>query len=98
MQAGDVDKTLHLSAQEWDLRKSLWPDIETDVTRRLDVAGREAGASFSRICGAGGGGVMVFFCDPEKRDEVSNALSSAGGEVMPAQLGVPGLTVEVQAP
>ena len=64
---GDVMAALEMSRQEWEVRKQLWAGIETKETKAIDQAAVSAGALFSRVCGAGGGGVMVFFCKPEVR-------------------------------
>ena len=77
-----INEILEESAAEWEIRKKLWPGVETDQTKKLDKVGREAGAKFSRVCGAGGGGVMAFFCAPDKRSDLNEALESAGGEVL----------------
>jgi len=89
---GNIDETLEISKKEWDLRKSLWPNIETHETKALDQAAISAGAMFSRVCGAGGGGVMAVFAPPSKRQRVCDALARAGGSVLEAELSEQGLT------
>ncbi len=66
---------------------------ETEETRRLEKAAMTAGAYFSRICGAGGGGAMVFFCPVEARQAVIQSLSKTGGKILDAQLIKEGLKV-----
>ena len=39
-------------------------------------AGREAGAIGGKLLGAGGGGFMVFFVEPEKREQVRERLKN----------------------
>lgn len=86
---------LKLSGQEWDLRRELWPQIETPETKNLNEAALKAGATFTRVCGAGGGGVMAVFCAPGKRAEVITALNKAGGRVLDAAVASEGLRVEL---
>jgi D-glycero-alpha-D-manno-heptose-7-phosphate kinase len=83
------------SKREWLLRTALWPKIETEETKRIDIAARDAGAMFTRVCGAGGGGVMGVFCPRELTEKVSKAMTNAGGQVMDVVVGGPGLSVKV---
>jgi D-glycero-alpha-D-manno-heptose-7-phosphate kinase len=91
---GDLPRTLFHSAREWELRTRLWPAIETAETKRMDSAARSAGARFSRVCGAGGGGVMAVFAPPSRREAVEAALTQAGGAVLRATVAPRGLEVE----
>lgn len=81
------------SLREWELRKLLWPITETEKTRQLERAARASGAFFSRICGAGGGGVMVFLCPPDVRKNVIKGLENMGGKVLDASIVHEGLKI-----
>jgi D-glycero-alpha-D-manno-heptose-7-phosphate kinase len=94
IEEGDLNKVVHLSQSEWALRLKLWPNIVTSETINLDDAARAAGARFSRVCGAGGGGVMAMFAPKEKYDHVCQALNHAGGIVLKAGVSETGLQVE----
>jgi D-glycero-alpha-D-manno-heptose-7-phosphate kinase len=94
VRAGDLAGALALSEQEWRLRTRLWPNIETAETRRIDQAARQAGARFTRVGGAGGGGVMAVFAPAGRRAAVEQAMTAAGGQVLPAGVASAGLTVE----
>jgi D-glycero-alpha-D-manno-heptose-7-phosphate kinase len=83
------------SHREWKLRTALWPNIETVETKRIDSAAIDAGAIFTRVCGAGGGGVMSVLCPLERVTQVSKAMASVGGQVMDVVVGGPGLRVHV---
>jgi D-glycero-alpha-D-manno-heptose-7-phosphate kinase len=91
---GDVANILKISKEEWLLRTQLWPDIETEITKKLDAAACGAGAMFSRVCGAGGGGVMAVFAKPSVRQSVTDALTRAGGTVLNAHIAKKGMTIE----
>lgn len=93
VQRGDYEQTLALSAQEWQLRRRLWPQIVTPETEALDTAALKAGARFTRVCGAGGGGVMAVFAAQEKREAVVDALTKAGGRVLKGQIAERGLDI-----
>ena len=84
VKARDLVGVLKASEEEWNLRRELWPDITTVETENLDKAAKAAGATFSRVCGAGGGGVMAVFASAPQRPAVISALTAAGGTVLPA--------------
>ncbi len=90
---GDLGKALFLSQKEWALRLKLWPNIETVETKKLDQAAKAAGARFTRVCGAGGGGVMAVFAPKSQREAVSSAMTAAGGVILPAEVAESGLTI-----
>jgi D-glycero-alpha-D-manno-heptose-7-phosphate kinase len=83
-----------LSESEWNLRVKLWSDIETSETKAIAAAARSKGAMFSRICGAGGGGVMAVFAEPSAREDVCRALTAAGGKVLDGTVSLEGTVVK----
>jgi D-glycero-alpha-D-manno-heptose-7-phosphate kinase len=91
VEKGSLDQLLKFSHLEWQQRIALWPDVETAETKRLDRAAVASGAYFSRVCGAGGGGVMAVFVPPERRSAVTEALVKNEGVVLPAELTDTGL-------
>ncbi|MFK7872253.1 MAG: hypothetical protein AB8C84_03645 [Oligoflexales bacterium] len=80
----NLEKVFSASKEEWSLRRQLWPHLETDETKAIDTAATQAGAYFSRVCGAGGGGVMLIMTPPEHRQAVTQAVQTAGGQVLEA--------------
>ena len=84
VRSGDWNGVLRASTEEWELRKFLWPGIETEKTRKFSEAAHEAGAKLARVCGAGGGGVMAIFADKKDRLAVSEAMRQAGGQLLAA--------------
>ncbi|MBC7661678.1 MAG: hypothetical protein H7249_18430 [Chitinophagaceae bacterium] len=83
-----------MSEAEWNLRVKLWSDIETTETRAITAAARGAGAMFSRICGAGGGGVMAVFAEPSAHAKVRQALTAAGGTILDGTVSLEGTVVK----
>lgn len=69
---GGFGKMLH---EGWMLKKSLSGGITTPLVDELYSKARSAGALGGKLIGAGGGGFMLFFCQPESRDKVQQALS-----------------------
>jgi len=90
---GNLSRALLISSLEWQLRTRLWPNIETVETKRLDSAAKKAGATFTRVCGAGGGGVMAVFAEREANAKVKQALVDAGGVILPATVAEHGLQI-----
>lgn len=93
--AGDFKAVLQYSEEEWKFRRQIWPDIVSEETERLDQAACREGATFTRVCGAGGGGVMAVFAVPEVRERVIHALEGAGGKVLEATTSEVGLTARL---
>jgi D-glycero-alpha-D-manno-heptose-7-phosphate kinase len=93
LKEGNLSRALLVSSLEWQLRVKLWPNIETPETKKLDIAAKKAGASFTRVCGAGGGGVMAVFAPQEAREKVKKALTENGGAILNARVADDGLQI-----
>ncbi|MBI2603601.1 MAG: hypothetical protein HYW48_11165 [Deltaproteobacteria bacterium] len=91
--SGDGDAFLAHSLREWELRKQLWPGIETRVTRKLQELACSAGARLSRVCGAGGGGAMLFLTSPDRRQKLAETLTNGGGRVLDANVAREGFQI-----
>ncbi len=87
---GDVARHL---AQEWDLRKRLAPGVSTEALDALIARGLDAGADAAKVCGAGGGGCVLFLAPPDARDGVRRALAAGGGRLLPCRIDTEGLRV-----
>ena len=91
LEKNEVEEALKLSFDEWKLRKKLWPDIVTERTEFINKLAMDSGASFSRVCGAGGGGVMALFVEPSLRSNLLDKLKKGGVELLgakPTELGL----------
>lgn len=64
-------KLLH---ESWKLKKTLSAKISTSFIDQVYGTGIKAGALGGKICGAGGGGFILFFVPPERQPEVKSAL------------------------
>jgi D-glycero-alpha-D-manno-heptose-7-phosphate kinase len=54
------------------------------------------GAIAAKVCGAGGGGCIAFYCENKRRADVENALAiQEGSHVLDWRLNKHGLTVNV---
>lgn len=81
-------------AKEWENRKALIDGISTpEIDQAIDAA-IGAGAWGGKVCGAGGGGCVVFLLPPDRREAVTQALSSVPGRVLDAAPVAHGLVIE----
>lgn len=77
-------------------RKRLSPHITTPQMDILIDRALANGAIAPKVCGAGGGGCMAFFCEDGRKKDVEAALAAEpGAEVLDWKLAKRGLTVSV---
>ena len=76
-------------------RKRLSPNITTTQMDLLIEKALANGAIAPKICGAGGGGCIAFFCEEGRRADVEKALAEEeGAEVLDWSLSTEGLTIK----
>jgi D-glycero-alpha-D-manno-heptose-7-phosphate kinase len=94
LESGNLEAAGAALAQEWKNRKALIEGISTpEIDAAIDAAVK-AGAWGGKVCGAGGGGCIVFLAPRDKRDAVRRALAAMPGRVLDAVPVAHGLTVE----
>lgn len=69
---GDFGRLLH---EHWKLKHGLTSDISTGTIDELYARAMKAGALGGKLLGAGGGGFLLFYVEPEKQPAVRKALS-----------------------
>jgi D-glycero-alpha-D-manno-heptose-7-phosphate kinase len=67
----DFGKLLH---ESWLLKRSLTNKISNGQIDEIYETGIRAGALGGKICGAGGGGFILFFAPPENQPRIKEAL------------------------
>ncbi|HJS51409.1 MAG TPA: hypothetical protein VJ781_05875 [Pyrinomonadaceae bacterium] len=78
-------------------RKRLSPNITTPHMDDLIETALNSGAVAAKVCGAGGGGCIAFYCEAGKKPDVEKALSNAkGSEVLKFGIQTTGLQVKTQ--
>ncbi len=77
-------------------RKRLSPNITTQHMDDLIEKAMQNGAIAAKVCGAGGGGCIAFFCEDGRRKDVEKALAEEeeGTQVLDWTLCGEGLTVK----
>ncbi|MFA5036110.1 MAG: hypothetical protein WC479_02945 [Candidatus Izemoplasmatales bacterium] len=71
---GDYDGLGHLLYVSWNLKKKFASNISNDKIDYMYNLALKAGALGGKITGAGGGGYLLVYSPPEKRDSVRKAL------------------------
>jgi D-glycero-alpha-D-manno-heptose-7-phosphate kinase len=87
-----------LLAEEWKLRRTNAPGISTPLIEKLIAAARRQGGIAAKVCGAGGGGCVVFYVEKGAKERVAKALRASGGRVLPFHVAREGLTVSALRP
>lgn len=82
-----------LLKDEWKLRRTNAPGITTPLIDKLVASTARAGARAAKVCGAGGGGCIVFFVEPEARERVAEVITNLGARVLPFRVDRKGLVV-----
>jgi len=94
VETGDWTETARLLREEWKLRRTNAPAIATPFIDELIALGRKHGALGAKVCGAGGGGCVLFMTAPEARGRVEQALKNAGARLLPAKVARQGVKVK----
>lgn len=71
---GDLDDFGRLLDKTWRLKRQTGGAITTNSIDALYEKGIEAGALGGKLLGAGGGGFLVFYVQPEKKEAVMYAM------------------------
>ena len=71
------------------------PGISTPLIDRLIQVTRRKGALAAKVCGAGGGGCVLFFVEPDARTRVAALIEKEGATVLPVKIARRGVEVRV---
>jgi D-glycero-alpha-D-manno-heptose-7-phosphate kinase len=83
-------------AAEWDNRKQLAPGVTTPEIDAMLGAARAAGSPGGKVCGAGGGGCLFCFGEPDKIPAIRQALHDTGARVLDFTIEARGLVIQRQ--
>jgi D-glycero-alpha-D-manno-heptose-7-phosphate kinase len=89
----DWEEAARLLRQEWSNRKKNAPGITTPLIDRLVEVTRRAGAVGAKVCGAGGGGCVLFLVEHGAKGRVAEAIQREGATVLPVRVAPLGVSI-----
>jgi len=89
----ETGRFVELLRQEWENRKRCAEGVTNDEIEKIIADAEKAGALANKLCGAGAGGCMISFVEPENKQAVIKSLESNGAVHMPYRIARQGLTV-----
>ncbi|HVC20686.1 MAG TPA: hypothetical protein VNE16_11450 [Vicinamibacterales bacterium] len=90
---GDWARTGRLIAEEWDNRRQLAPGVTTPAIDALIGRALRAGALSAKVCGAGGGGCLICYAQPDGLPAVREALAAGGARLLEFEIDLEGLRI-----
>jgi len=88
---GDWSAVARLLREEWKLRRTNAPGISTPLIDKLIAVAARNGGRAAKVCGAGGGGCVIFLVEKGSASRVATAIGDNGGRVLPLQVAREGL-------
>lgn len=85
LRRGKWEELGDLFRREFEARVRLAPEFSSPEIQKLAEVSLQNGAEAVKICGAGGGGCVLVWCPPSKREGVAQACQKAGFQVMDAK-------------
>lgn len=92
----DWEEAGKLMREDWANRRKNIPTISTPQIDEMIAATRRAGSTGAKVCGAGGGGCVVFLAEPKMQAKVARAAEQAGAQVLDAKVAPRGVQVSVR--
>ena len=74
LEAGELDDFGSLMHEGWMQKRQLASRISNSTVDDLYECALRAGALGGKIAGAGGGGFFLFYCPPERQDDLRSAM------------------------
>lgn len=76
--SGDIDSVGHWLHESWMSKRKLAHGISDPWIDQWYETALSAGATGGKIAGAGGGGFLLIYCEPERQESVTAALKDSG--------------------
>ncbi len=74
LEDGDIDYLGKVLRKSWKIKKTLSSGITNPLIDKIYNSAIKAGAEGGKLLGAGGGGFMLFYVNPERQERVREAL------------------------
>lgn len=94
LEANDWTGVSQLLREEWTHRKKNAPGITTPLIDKLLDATRRKGALAGKVCGAGGGGCVLFLVEPGSQHRVAATIELLGASVLHTAVAPCGVEVK----
>ncbi len=78
----DLTNFGNLLSTDWHYKKKLSSKITNDTIDELALKAIESGAEGLKITGAGGGGVLIIYCDWFKKQTIAKVMSDNGCQII----------------
>lgn len=79
---GDLAAFTRTFQRGWEAKKRIASSVSNPMIDAIERVAVSNGALATKVSGAGGGGFMMFVCDPADRMRLSRALQREGGRLM----------------
>ena len=96
LEKADWKEVARLLREEWSFRRKNAPGITTPLIDKLVAVTRRAGAEGAKVCGAGGGGCVIFLVEKGAKERVAAAIEREGAQVLPVRVAPRGVQVRVE--
>jgi D-glycero-alpha-D-manno-heptose-7-phosphate kinase len=93
----DWKEVARLVREEWVNRKKNAPGLSTPLIDSLIEKTRKAGSAAAKVCGAGGGGCVLFLVEPDAKQRVSDVIEAEGATVLSARVAPRGVRIQTTA-
>ena len=93
LQQADWDEAARLLRQEWKLRRANYKGISTPLIDKLVAAAARHGGRAAKVCGAGGGGCVIFMVHEDARERAAEALRRVGAQLLDFRVAEDGLVL-----
>jgi D-glycero-alpha-D-manno-heptose-7-phosphate kinase len=78
LDSGRIRRVGEILHQSWQRKKKLAKGVSNEELDRVYQLALEHGAVGGKITGAGGGGFLMLYCEPENQTPVTHALEAQG--------------------
>jgi D-glycero-alpha-D-manno-heptose-7-phosphate kinase len=93
VESHDWTEAGRLMREDWTNRRKNIPTITTPLIDEMIQATRRAGSTGAKVCGAGGGGCVVFLVEPEAKSRVEQVIAETGAQILNAKVAARGVQV-----
>ena len=97
LEGNDWVGVARLLREEWGHRKKNAPGITTPLIDQLMATTKRKGSLAAKVCGAGGGGCVLFLVEPGTKEKVAAAITAQGATVLNAAVAPAGVQVKATA-